>query len=461
MKILLIDPPKGGWWLLYDTIMPNLGLAYLASYLREYCRYDVDIEIIDCDANGISWSDLEKIISREEPEIVGVSAITCNIHLAYKLCKLVKENSPKTLTVVGGPHSTFLPGEVLSECPQIDVVVRGEGEETFRELVEKYYESGRLKPVKGVSLRVNGRVKHYPDRELIKPLDKIPPPAWDMLPMSKYRLSAWGSKVIMYISSRGCPYRCTFCSEWVFWRGVWRPHTAERIVRDIIELREKYGKSIIWFGDDTFNISRERTIKFCKLILEYGVNVNWGIEARVDLLYRDRDIIGLMKEAGLFWTLIGIESQFDRDLKEFKKNISTSMIEDVVKVLREHDIIVQGMFIVGTPDDSEETILAKADYALKLDLDFAIFTPLTPLPGTILHDWAKRSGLLKVYDYSKYDFAHAVMDTKYLSYRQVQKLMVECYKRFYFKPFRTLRKMLSLNKFRRAVYWHFLKKFLF
>ncbi len=458
MKILLIDPPRKGWWLLYDTILPNLGLAHLASYIEKYLHnYEIEIKIIDCSANKISWNELENIIENEEPNIIGVSAITCNINLAYKVCELAKKVNSKILTVIGGPHPTFCTNQVLNECKYVDVIVRGEGEETFKELVLSYMEHDEIKPVNGISYRINNRIIHCPDRNLIEPLDKIPAPAWHLLPMDKYRLSAWGNKAIIYVSSRGCPFKCIFCSEWKFWRNKWRGYSANRIFNDMRILVEKYDKNIIWFGDDTFNVDRKRIIDLCNLILENNLKVNWGIEARIDLLYRDLDLIKLMREAGLIWTLIGIESPYQNELSNMEKNIRIEQINEVVKVLKDYDIIVQGMFIIGTPNDTRETILEKAEYALKLDLDFTIFTPLTPLPGTILYEWAKNNNLIKIHDYSKYDFAHAIMDTWNLSYSEVQKLMIECYKKFYFNPIRTIGKMFSRNKFRRAIYWHFIK----
>jgi len=455
VKLLLIDPPRSGWWLLEDTVMPNLGMAYLASYLKRHLGENVEVSIVDCPAENISWRELERIIERERPDVVGVSAVTCTVNLAYKVCEMAKGVDTKILTVVGGPHPTFLPDEALSR-DYIDVVVRGEGEETLKELLEKYSRCGKVVSVRGIHYREGNKVVRCPPRELIQPLDKIPPPAWDLLPMDKYKMSAWGRKVMIYVSSRGCPFRCKFCSEWVFWRGVWRAHSASRMFKDLKELVERYGKELIWFCDDTFNVDRERIVEFCNLILEYGLGVKWGIEARADLLYRDRDLVRLMSESGLFWVLLGVESPFDRDLKLMRKGVTREQVEKVVRVLKDHDIVVQGMFIVGTPDDTEESILSKAKYASKLDFDFVIFSPLTPLPGTELYQEVKKEGKLRVLDYDKYDFAHAILDTNHLSYKDVQRLMLKCYEEFY-SASRVLRGLFSRNKFRRDVYWHFLK----
>jgi len=364
------------------------------------------------------------------------------------------------VTVVGGPHPTFLPGEVLRGCPSVDVVIRGEGEATLAELLRKLMVDGSIGPLRGISYREGGRVVHCPPRELIRPLDKVPPPAWDLLPMDRYRMSAWGGRVMVYVSSRGCPFRCSFCSEWVFWRGVWRAHSAERVVNDLTTLSEGYGKDVIWFCDDTFNVDRSRIARLCRLIIERDLNVKWGVEARIDLLFRDLDMLDLMVEAGLFWVLVGIESQSEGDLALIRKGITREQVERVVKALRDRDVIVQGMFIVGLPDDDEEAILERARYAARLGLDFAIFTPLTPLPGTALFHRARREGALRVLDYDKYDFAHAVLDTKHLSYREVQRLVLRCYREFYSSAPRVLRGLLSRNEFRRRVYWHFIKLFL-
>lgn len=457
MRVLLVDPPKPRWWLLADTVLPPVGLAYLAGYLRER---GVEVRVLDCTALGLDWEDLEREIERYAPDVVGVGAPTCYVKRAMKVFEIAKRVDRDVVCVAGGIHFTLAFRESLRECEYIDYVVLGEGELTFYELLEALEGRKKLGGVKGVALRRGGDVVTTGRRPLIRDLDSLPIPAWDLLPMERYRVVAWGS-ASMLVSSRGCPFECSFCSERVFWRGVWRAHSARRVVREMEILAEKYGKRVMWFGDDTFNLCRKRISEICELLLERGLDVSWGFEGRADLLWRDRDLLGKLRDAGFFWVLVGVESCFQDELDRYRKGISVEKIKEVFNALKEHDVVTQAMFIVGEKYDDEKRIEAKADFAIELDPDFAIFTPLTPFPGTPLYEEAEREGLLETRDFSKYDLAHAVMRTYYLSPREVEELMSLCYRKFYGRPLKVARGLLSKNKFRRAVNWYFFKRLIF
>ena len=460
MRILLVDPPKPRWWLLADTVMPPIGLAYIAGYLRARGLW---VRILDCTALRWDWGRLREAISRLEPDVVGVGGPTCYAKRALKVLRIAKEElGPDVLTVAGGPHFTFTAEESLLENAFLDVVVVGEGEITMYELVRAFSEGRPLSSVRGIAFRdSSGRVVKTGERPLIRNLDALPLPAWDMLPMERYRLVAWGKRATMLVSSRGCPFKCSFCSERIFWRNVWRPHGPRRVVDEMELVAERYGKDLIWFGDDTFNLDRGRNVAICKEIIERGLNVAWGIEARADLIARDKDIIGLMKEAGLFWVLIGVEAASDVELRRLGKGITLSHVKKAFKVLRDHDIITQAMFIIGERYDTRESILAKERLAEELDADFAIFTPLTPFPGTPLYELAEREGWIEVRDWSKYDLAHAIMPTETLSRREVEELMISCYKRFFLRPLKLVRGLASTNPYRRAVNAYFLRRMVF
>ena len=457
MRVLLVDPPKRPWPLLRDTVIPPIGLAYLASYLR---ASGVEVNVLDCTALNIGWDGLRGILERLEPDLVGAGGPTCYSGEAARVLSIAKDAVPGVVTVAGGPHFTFTAEESLLRHPQIDFIVLGEGEKTLAELVRALEGGGRLRDVKGLALRRGGEVLFTEPRPLIKDLDSLPIPAWDLLPMQKYRLSAWGN-AMMLTSSRGCPFKCRFCSERVFWGGVWRGHSPGRVVYEMELVWRKYGKKIIWFGDDTFNVDRERLLGIAEEIVERGLNVAWGFEGRADLILRDRDIIGRLREAGLFWVLVGVEASSDEELKRYGKGITLEQARQAFKILKEHDIITQAMFVVGERKDTVETIRRKVELAKELDVDFAIFTPLTPLPGTPLYEEAKAKGWLEVDDYSRYDFAHAVMPTETLTRREVDRLIAQCYMSFYARPTKILRALLSRNPYRRAVIRHFLKLVLF
>ena len=458
--MVLVDPPKPRWWLLADTVMPPIGLAYVAGFLRSK---GVWVRVLDCTALGWDWEHLATALEKLEPDVVGVGGPTCYSRRALKVLRMAKELlGPGVLTVAGGPHFSLLAEEELRSNDFLDVIVVGEGELTTYELVRAIEEGRPLTSVLGLALRdERGNVVFTGERPLIKDLDSLPMPAWDLLPMDRYKLVAWGKRATMLVSSRGCPFNCSFCSERIFWRGVWRPHGARRVVDEMELVEDRYGKDLIWFGDDTFNLSRSRNVAICREIIERGLGVAWGIEARADLVVRDEDIIGLMREAGLFWVLIGVEGASDAELRRYGKGVTLKQVKRAFKVLKEHDIITQAMFIIGERGDTKASILAKERLAEELDADFAIFTPLTPFPGTPLYELAEREGWIEERDWSKYDLAHVIMPTETLSRREVRALMIACYKRFFLRPIKLLRGLASRNPYRRAVNAYFLRRMLF
>lgn len=456
MNVTLVDPPRGPWDLLGESVMPPLGLAYVAACLRERGH---DVSIIDCNAEKIGWDGLEKRLRSTHPDVVGVGGETCHVYKAYRVFKMAKELGVE-YTVAGGPHFTLNHREALTECPHLDYVVVGEGEITTAELLAALQSGREPRKILGVAYRRDGRPVYNGDRPLIEDLDSLPMPAFDLLPMEKYRLVAWGDRVTMLVSSRGCPYRCIFCSERVLWRGKWRAHSARRVVDMMEHLKDKYGKDIVWFGDDTFNLDRDRIVEICEEIRERGLDVWWGFEGRADLILRDKDIFGLMKDSGLFWVLIGVEAASDKELEAYDKGLSISHVKEAFRLLKQYDIISQAMFILGGWWETRESIKQKLKLAVELDPDFAIFTPLTPFPGTELYKMAEDMGLIEEYDLSKYDFAHFVMRSNSLSTKELRAFRSYCYRKFYRRPLKILRGVFSRNGFRRSLYLYFLRRFI-
>jgi len=457
--VLLVEPPKPYWPLLKDTVMPPIGLACLAAYLREN---GIEVSILDCPASGLSWNDLKHRLGQDQPDVVGVSAIACHFEIALRAVRLAKEVLPDVFTVAGGAHFTFSADETLLSCPELDLVVIGEGEVTLFELVRELgKEHPDLSRVNGLAFRRGSSVVRTPPRGLISNIDELPLPAWDLLPMDKYRLAVLGDRVTMTVSSRGCSIGCTFCSEAAFWGNAWRPRSARKVVDEMQLLKDKYGKSIVWFGDDTFNLNRQRNLQFCQELEERGLDMKWSFEGRADLILRDRDLLDRMVDAGLHWVLVGVEFASDDELERHRKKLSIDQIRGAFHVLKKRDIVTQAMFVIGTRGETRQSVIEKVEFAKSLDPDFAIFSPLTPFPGTAIWEEAKRNGWLETTDFSKYDFAHGVMSTGSLSAAEVSELMSECYARFYARPLKILRGVLSPNEFRRGLSTYFLSFFKF
>ena len=240
MKVMLIFPPSK--FVLKDklgiTSIP-LGLAYLASFLE---KDNHEVRIIDSATLSYKIEDIKNRIEEFNPQLVGVTATTSSIYDAYDVAKLTKSLNPEIKVVIGGPHVTFTAKQTLEECPFIDIVVKREGEETFKELVNTLESSPEnnllLKKIKGITFRDNGKIEETENRPFIKNLDEIPFPAYHLLPMDRYKLE--GKRFAAIMSSRGCPFSCIFCSSSALFGKIWRARSPENVIEEIKLLKYKY-----------------------------------------------------------------------------------------------------------------------------------------------------------------------------------------------------------------------------
>ncbi|MCP8315445.1 MAG: radical SAM protein [archaeon] len=253
----------------------------------------------------------------------------------------------------------------------------------------------------------------------------------------------------MLLTSRGCPFNCSFCSERVFWGGIWRGRSAKKIVEEMEIMKSKFRKKFVWFADDTFNIVRKRNEDLCDELIERDLDMEWAFEGRADLILRDQDLLEKMVKSGLFWVLIGVEFFSNSELQAYRKGSKHEDVEHAFKELKKYDVVTQAMFIVGTSKDTRESIKEKLKFAKRLKPFFVIFSPLTPLPGTEVLNEAKENHRIEVQDFSKYDFAHAIMRTETLSSEEVDALILECYNQFY--GISRLCSLFSLNKHKRGL----------
>jgi anaerobic magnesium-protoporphyrin IX monomethyl ester cyclase len=274
--------------------------------------------------------------------------------------------------------------------------------------------------------------------------------------MEKYNFVLLG-RFATVIASRGCPHRCTFCSEWRFWGGRWRQRDPKKIGDELELLVRKYKIESIWFGDDCFNVSAEMIRGICDEIKTRDLSFNWFYQGRADLLVEHRDLLPVMRETGNRMVQIGIEAATDRDLEEMNKNLSLDKVAEAVKLLRDHDIVAQGLIIVGTRSDSADSIIQKVRYMQRLDVDFPIFTMFTPFPGSDVYNEAKANNWLESEDYSLYDMSNAVMPTKHLTIKQLMASYRWCYATYYMNIWKLAKGLLSRNDWKRKIWRHMLK----
>jgi len=452
MKVLLIEPLKTIWEMMRPCIPVPLGLAQLAAVLEEQ---KIDVKIIDCTALNINRHALAEVIRQEQPDIVGVTALTPFLYKAVEVAEVAKDVDHRIITVLGGPHVTYLPEETLKENAAIDIVARGEGEHIMVDLVDCIERGGQLSQVKGIGFRSDGRVILNEPQPLVD-VDELPVPAYHLLPMQKYYFVLLG-RFATVIASRGCPHRCTFCSEWRFWGGRWRQRHPKKIGDELELLVRKYGIESIWFGDDCFNVSAEMVRGVCDEIKTRNLSFNWFYQGRADLLVEHRDLLPLMRETGNRMVQIGIEASTEHELEQMNKKQSLDEVVEAVKLLKEHDIVAQGLIIVGTRSDSADSIIQKVRYMKRLDADFPIFTMFTPFPGSDVYDEAKANDWLETEDYSLYDMSNTIMRTKHLTREQLTASYRWCYATYYMNILKLAKGLFSRNDWKRKIWRHMLK----
>ena len=442
LKVLLISPPAHSIVKqVIGTAAPPLGLAYLASIARDL---GCDVKIVDSLAEDLTFEDVKGKISKFYPDLVGVTATTSMIYEAYDVAALVKEVNPDAMVVIGGPHATFMASEILRECKHIDVVVRGEGELTFRELLMKLMKADRdLRGILGITYRVDDKVRENPPRPLIRNLDDVPLPAYDLLPMDKYRVGKLKFGAI--ITSRGCPYTCVFCSSSLQFGKKWRAHGVERVLEELRILRYEYGRREIEFLDDTFTLNKKRAIAIAEKMVEEGLDISWSASSRVNTF--SREVGSAMKKAGAHTVYFGIESGSEQTLKFIDKRITREQAMDATRAAKKCGLRALGSFIIGFPYETEEDIRATIKFSNRVGVDLAQFTIATPYPGTKLWDIAVKENLLLTKNWRKFTTVDVVMKNLYLTPEKIKKLFLWAYLNFYLNPKRALEDLIKNKGF--------------
>jgi len=406
--------------------------------------------IIDGLAENLTLDMLERRIREFKPDIVGLTATTPAIYDAYEAARIAKELNPETLVIIGGPHATFTAEEILTECKHVDLVVMGEGEQTFSEILERYEKGGGFADVLGIAYRSeDGVVKVNPPRPLIRNLDDVPIPAYDLLPMDKYEVNGVSYAAIM--TSRGCPYNCVFCSSSLQFGRKWRAHSPERVLEELRILREKFKVREIEFLDDTFTLNQKRAIELSRKIIEEKLDISWSASSRVNTF--SREVGEAMHRAGAHTVYFGIESGSESTLRFIGKGITKQQSIDAVKAAKSVGLNALGSFVIGFPYETEEDIKKTIRFANKVGVDLAQFTIATPYPGTRLWDIAVKKNLLLTRNWRKFTTVDVVMRNIYLTPQRIKRLFLQAYLTFYLHPRRVLKDIFQRKGFilRRAI----------
>ena len=371
MRILFINPAGFG-----TNEYPPLGLLYLASVAK---RNEHEVDFFD---EGIdkSESNVIEYVKKQKPEIVAFSLYTVNLIDSYRIIKKISKLNPRPTIITGGPHATALPEKTLQECPEIDYLIYGEGENTFIELLEALEEEKEVKNIKGIYYHNNGIIMHTEPRPYIKDLDSLPFPSYDVIQKYHYPMDmvVKGKKVATVITSRGCPYHCAFCNKAVF-GDEYRRRSPKNVVSEIKELINK-GIDEIYFVDDLFAFNKKWLSDFYKELDKEKIRIPWKCLGRVGAL--DHNDFKAMKEHGCYVIELGIESGNNEILKDIHKKITIEEAERTVKEAKKAGLAVHTFWILGHRLDTEETIKQTIDTAKRFNSDFVSFFVLVPFPGT-------------------------------------------------------------------------------
>jgi len=408
-------------------VLPPLGLAYLAAYLE---KTGVKVSIIDANAENLTPIRTARKALTQKPELIGIGAVTNTIRDAWEIAQKIK-NKKTVPVILGGVHPTILPEESLKKG-FIDMVIRGEGEIALADLA-----SGKPKrKIAGLSYKKGKKIAHNPPAPLIKNLDSLPFPARHLLLIEKY--STIGAKQTPYasmISSRGCPYDCSFCSVQAIAGRAFRARSPESVLAEIDHLVKDYGIREINIVDDNFTLDSARVEKICKLLIkrDYDLVLKNGNGVRIDSL--SYPLLQLMKKAGWYLLAFGIESGNQTILDKNNKGLKLTKVRQVVRWCRKIGIETEGFFIIGLPSETPETIKETINFAKGLDLDEAQFNILIPFVRTKAREMIEKEGKILTNDWNLYNpYGQPVFEMNKLTPQFMLKMQQKAYREFYLRP---------------------------
>jgi anaerobic magnesium-protoporphyrin IX monomethyl ester cyclase len=430
MRILFIHPNYHSGGAEIAGNWPPAWVAYLSGALKK-AGYS-DIKFIDAMTFDVGDEALRREIAEYAPDIVGATSITPSIYKAQDVLKLAKEAAPGAITVLGGVHATFMYRQVLAEAPWIDAIVRGEGEEIIVNLVRLIDEGGwpsRRDTVKGLAYAESGTVVASAAAPTVKDIDTIVAD-WGILNWDKYNYIPLGVKVAIPNMARGCPFTCSFCSQWKFWRD-YRIRDPKKVVDEIETLMRDHGVGFFILADEEPTINKKKFVAFCQELIDRKVDILWGINTRVTDILRDEELLPFYRKAGLIHVSLGTEAAAQLKLDLFNKETTVAQNKRAVELLRNAGIVVEAQFIVGLENETAETLEETYRMAQDWKPDLANWSMYTPWPFSDL--FKELGDKVEIFDYEKYNFVTPIIKPQAMDRGELLDRVMNNYRRFYMK----------------------------
>jgi anaerobic magnesium-protoporphyrin IX monomethyl ester cyclase len=433
--VTLVNPPYPSG--APQSIFIPLGIGYLAAVLE---NKGYVVEIIDCQVSKLTHSQLEDTLVQSQPDIVGVTSATLTYKTALEIVKTAKETLPNCLTVLGGPHVTVLDEQTLSEQSEADIVVRGEGEQTMLELADLATKSKlkNLPEVEGITFRKNDKIVRNKDRAFIQDLDELPHPAYEHFQLSKYSLC--GKMYLPIITSRGCPFQCTFCLASRMCGRGFRVRSPKKVVDELEWLRDKHRADAFAFYDDTFTFDKKRAYDICEEMKNRKFNLPWDCRTRVDRI--STEVLAKMSDANCQLIHFGVESGNQKMLDAMKKGTTVEQNARAIKMAKKAGISVAISVVVGYPGETVEMLKQTFEFIRKTMPDYVYVCQAIPYPGTELYDNLRELGWDVSTEWNHYDEQSQVFTNPLLAPQKIDEMRGNFYNSF-FSPTYFLRKSLK------------------
>jgi anaerobic magnesium-protoporphyrin IX monomethyl ester cyclase len=456
MKIVLINPPLKNL-LMGETpkfvtedrgYNPPMGLIWIATCINQNPRHTA--KVLDSQVEELDYDQIKEYIKKEQPDVVGIAAITFTLLDSLFCAKMVKEADPNIKIVFGGPHATLFPNETI-EQEIVDYVLAGEGEINFPNFLDGLEDDKDLQEIPGLYFRKDGQIKAGPTAKVIEDLDTLPIPDRTLTPYKKYSsVLAHANPLSTAVTSRGCPFRCTFCDRPQMGGKSFRSRSAKLVVDEMEECK-KLGINEIMFYDDTFTMIMPRAKEICEEILERRLDIKWDCRTRVDRV--TPDLVKLMQKAGCVRINFGVESGTDKGLAAVRKEVTLDKVKDAFDMCRKLKMETLAYFMIGLPEETKEEMLETIKFAKKVRPNFLHFTVMTPFPETEIWRNMIQKGDMRAVDAWK---NYAKNPTKafdpptcnmHLTKEQLFEVCTLGYRAFYFRPKYILKELSRVRSF--------------